>query len=61
MGPLALVIYTMTVSGYTTNTMSFPNIETCEAMKATLTETYDKLNETTNLGYSLSCEPTGQK
>ena len=52
-----LLIYTFTVNGYTTNTINFPNFETCVQVKKSLTATYDKLNESTNLGYALSCEP----
>lgn len=61
MSLVTLFIYTLTVNGYTTNTISFTNFETCNAAKDTLTETYNKLNETTNLGYSLSCKLTEQQ
>lgn len=55
-----LFIYILTLSSTKLTEVHYSNHANCQTALSLLAVTLDKLNETTNLGYSLQCKPSSK-
>jgi hypothetical protein len=50
-----LIMTIFTLDGITTKQIEYATMNDCYIAREALEETFDKLNQTTNIGYSIQC------